>query len=224
MLIIIERDAAVRKRLCDLLNRERILGVDTVTAALERLCQFREDIDLIIARIGMAVEIREKQVIKKICDKLYIKIPPIICYFSSDEGEIATKFEKEKTTMFEYDENDTHFPFKYINAIKEKYPALNYDIKRANETWQGKLPKKPEGMVDPRVWLEEQGLIEVIKKVEAKQETRQIDQTESSAHELLKEDNVNENHADYEKLYFELRERFEKLLKYLDGLKDFMQR
>uniref|UniRef100_A0A7C4XT92 Uncharacterized protein n=1 Tax=candidate division WOR-3 bacterium TaxID=2052148 RepID=A0A7C4XT92_UNCW3 len=225
MLILIDSDTRIRKKICDILNKERILVVDTITNGVEKLCQFRSEIDAIIARINFFVEISKKNIVSKICAKLNLKTPPLIGYFLKGEEEIMGSLPGDisKMPIIEYDETDDKFPFKFIGLIKELYPQLNYDLKRANEIWRAK-PAEPSEFIDPRKWLEEEGFAEIIRREEKKEIT--LEQAISGLTELIKkiepQEEKEEKELDYKKLYFEIKEKYEQLLKYVEELKSLL--
>ncbi|MEO0226798.1 MAG: hypothetical protein ABIL70_01950 [candidate division WOR-3 bacterium] len=223
MLIIIEPDLKIRKKLCDLLTKERIIGVDTIPDAIEKICYFRREIDLVIAHINFFVEIVNKKIIDKICAKLYIKNIPLAGYFLKGEGDILGKLPGDisKLPIIEYDETDENFPFRFIRLLKDLYPRLNYEIEKVKENWLKKKIEKQESLVDIRKWLLEEGFIGGIEKKEEKKEIT-LEQALTELNVLLKELEVkpkSTEEIDYKKLYFEMKEKYEQLLKYVEELR-----
>jgi hypothetical protein len=81
VILCIESNTATRKRVCDLLNRKRILGVSSYNEILEMLVKFRNNIALIVANIRLLTEILLKGTLFRLCHKLYIDILPIIALY-----------------------------------------------------------------------------------------------------------------------------------------------
>lgn len=207
-----------------MLIKERIIGVGSITAALEKVCQFHKEIDVIIVRIHFLLDIYAKQLIHRICEKLRIKEPLLIGYYTKEERKIKENLEKSRANfrLIEYDENDAQFPEKYISTIKEVYPKLNYDLQKAKEIWLKKPEPPPAGFVDPRKWLEEQGFVTVVKKVEKSEKIGSIKEVIPIIQDILKkEESIMREEAeeiDYKKLYLEMKEKYEQLSKYVKEL------
>jgi hypothetical protein len=218
MLLIIENDKRVRKRICDLLKRERILGVNTVTESLERMCKFRSDINLIICRATFLIDIQEKQLVQKVCERLYIKVPPMFGYYMKKEAPIKDRLEQTDAPyeLIEYDEEDETFPEKFIKIAASLYPDLYYDIEKAQTIWREKLKAASGVPMDPRAWLEEQGFVEPTQK-------KGIDAVIPTIENLLREDATKETGEDYEKGYQEMKKKYEELSKYVKELIDFIR-
>ncbi|MEO0216609.1 MAG: hypothetical protein ABIL14_06300, partial [candidate division WOR-3 bacterium] len=191
--------------------------------AIEKICYFRREIDLVIAHINFFVEIVNKKIIDKICAKLYIKNIPLAGYFLKGEGDILGKLPGDisKLPIIEYDETDENFPFRFIRLLKDLYPRLNYEIEKVKENWLKKKIEKQESLVDIRKWLLEEGFIGGIEKKEEKKEIT-LEQALTELNVLLKELEVkpkSTEEIDYKKLYFEMKEKYEQLLNYLEELR-----
>ena len=223
MILLIEPDQKIKKKLCDLISRERVIGVDTYTQILEMMCKFRNKFDLMIANIHPLKDILSRQTLFKLCDKLHIEIPPILGIYRQGDEQIVQEFEKNngQCKLIKYSEEDKGFPETYIQAIKELYPVLIADIDKAKEIWLKK--EKTEESIDPSKWLKEEGFIEVV-------ESDNIESSNGNAGELItsiekmlvdkteeKIEDVDEL-GDYKKMYFEFKEKYDKLLKQLTNL------
>jgi len=224
MFIIIEPDLNIRKKICDILHKERIIGVDSITAAVEKICWFRNDINLILARINFDIDILQKKVITKICNKLIINEPPVIGYFLMGEEDILAKIPGDinKLPIIEYDETEPDFPRKLINLVEGLYPKVNYDLETTNEKWLHK-DEKPIETVDPRKWLEEEGFVELIQKPEEKKKEPGVEQIFFELNQVIKEIEMTHSEkgeADYKKLYYDLMEKYDKLLKLFQELRE----
>jgi len=223
---MIEPDKAIRKKLCDPLSRERIIGVDSVQQVLEMICKFKNNLDIIIVNIRLLQGMMANQIIHKLCQKLSIETPPIIGYYKKGDEKIKEEFEKsnKQYRLIEYNEKDYSFPGQYIQAVKELYPGLNADVEKAREIW---LKEKEEELVDPRKWLEEEGFLEVTEKTKSEQPEKDTGDIIISIEEILvknteekpeqKKEIVKE---DYEKRYLELKKKYDELLKQVEDLID----
>lgn len=211
------------------MSKERIIGVDSVTSALEKLCQFKVEVNLIISRINFFLDIHTKQLIHRICEKLLIKEPPVVGYYIKGEEEIKDNLTKGKAKfkLIEYDETNPEFPLKYLNMIKGVYPGLNYDFEKAMEAWFKKPEPPPAEFVDPRKWLEEQGFVEVIEKAEKEEKTEDIGELIPVIQKMLQQEEAikkeETEEVDYKKLYLEIKEKYEELSKYVKDLIDSIQ-
>jgi len=215
MIIIAEPNKDIKKRLCDLLSKERVIGVTTIADSLETLCKFRNNIDVIIVNIAMLKEILSNQMLHRLCQKLGLKEPPILGYFTNGQKELKNILEKSHAniTLIEYSDHYAGFPDRYISALKKLYPAVNVDIEKTKEVW-GKQEAQQE-FVDIRKWLEEEGFAEAIEKKELQEEVKRVEETLASSEE--KPVRPEEN---YKKLYFELKNKYDELLSYVKELID----
>ena len=71
MILLIEPDKAIRKKLSDLLSRERIIGVDSAQQTLEMILKFKDNLNVIIANIRLLREAISRDIISKLCQKLF---------------------------------------------------------------------------------------------------------------------------------------------------------
>lgn len=183
--------------MCDLLSRERIIGVDSIPETLEMVCKFKNNFEVIIANIHLLYEILSKETLFRLCDKLYIDIPPLLGLYTKGDERIKKEFEKKYPhyKLVEYDEEDDHFPEQYIHALRELYPDVIADVNKATETWL--KGEETRDLTEAREWLEQEGFIE------AREET------------MLKED--------YKKMYLELKKRYDELVSYIKKLAEFVK-
>jgi len=211
MILILESDKSLSKKLCDLLNRERIICVDSGQQIVEMVCKYKNDINVIIANNHLLYDIMVHQVILKLCQKLVIEPSPIICYYKKDDQDIHKEFIKDlgQNKLIECDEKNVDFPERFIQIVKEAYPALNADIKKANEMWV----KKPEDFVDIGKWLEEEGFLKTGK-------TAQPTESYSLIKPQPRKLNSKKDDLDYEKMYNELKKKYDELLKEVKDLID----
>ncbi|HEX7319826.1 MAG TPA: hypothetical protein VF399_05675 [bacterium] len=177
MILLIEPNAQLRKRLADMVSRERIIGVSTYNETLEMLCKFKNDINLIIAYIRILQEIMEHQAIYRLCDRLYIKMPPILALCRKGDKAIHKELtEKDKELKcLDYDPDDTMFPERYVKALRELYPDIIADVKTATDVW---LRGDVEIRVVPKEWLTEHGFIKTDGHKADKQTIFNVDETD----------------------------------------------
>jgi hypothetical protein len=197
MILLIEPFKKRRKRLCDLLSRERIIGVDSITETLEMVCKFKNSFDILVANIHLLYEILSRETLFRLCDKLYIEVPPVLGLYTKDDEEIRDEFEKKYSQykLLEYDDADDNFPERYIQTVRELFPDVMADVNKATQAWL-----KREETKDPtetREWLELEGFIEPRKKPERKE--------------------------DYEKMYLELKKRYDEILSHVKKLSEFIE-
>jgi hypothetical protein len=208
MILLAEEDIAVRKKLCDILNRERIIVVGSPKRALEALAQHKGKLNIIIANARAVRGITSKDILDRLCKKLEIEVPPIIGIYRKGEEPIVKKIiENNNDQKFlKYDEKDVNFPSKYIKAIKNRYSDLIVDESKIDKDWTAS--EEEQDIVDVRSWLNKEGLAEEASKTakgkEEKQDAKFID----------------DKNADYKKLYFEVKEKYEELLSYIHELTD----
>ncbi len=189
MILLIEPDKTIRKKLCDLLSRERIVGVGSISETLEMICKFKNNFDIIIANTRLLNEIFAKGTLFRLCDKLYINVPPILGIYNKSDAEVVKQLKKihEKCEFIEYDKKNNHFPEQYIQATKELFPQLIVDINKAKESWVIKM--KHEEQVDPHAWLEQEGFLKTAKGISEKTIEKQ------------------EKEKDYKNMYFDIKKK-----------------
>jgi uncharacterized protein YlzI (FlbEa/FlbD family) len=208
MILLLESNRATRKKLCDLLSKERIIGIDSVQQVIEMICKYKNEIGVIVANIHQLYELFSTETIFKLCQKLSIKTPPILGFFSKEDEKIKTKLEQEnkQCRFIEYNEKDPDFPACYISIIKEFYPEVVADFERANETWLKET--ETDDLVDTRNWLKEEGFLKEMGKDRVEKSEKPQDAT------------VHEGEEDYRKLYFELKKKYDEHLKTVKELMD----
>jgi hypothetical protein len=222
MILLIEPDKEIRKRLGDLLSKERIICVGNATETMEMICKFKNKFDLIIANVRFlrAVVVQDK--LTKLCQKLYIEIPPIVGYCIKEDREFKEEFEKiyKGYTFIEYDEKDTTFPDQYIKVVRKLYPGVIVNAGKANQSWQ--KPEPSAELADLRAWLEKEGFVSVAEKSkyeEAKEALRDIlpameNILSDGDVEKKKEVQTSEENIDYREKYLALKKKYDMLLEY----------
>ena len=162
MIILIESDKNKRKELGDLLPKERILTFGSTQDVLEQIAKYKNEINIIIANLPYLYTIAsdQNQTMQKLCDKLCIKIPPLIGYYGKKEEKhpiFKKALEKcENYELVKYDKKDKEFPAKFIEAIRKEYRDLNVDLKKAKRIWSGE-EEQFEDLSDIKKLLEEEG-------------------------------------------------------------------
>lgn len=211
MILIIESDMIIRKKLSDLLNKERIIGIDSMQQMLEMICKFKNDISVIVADIHQLHEIISKKVIFRLCDRFHIDTPPIIGIYKKGDENIQKEFEKNNIgyKLLKYNDKDRSFPELYIETIKEVYPQVHADIEKAREIWLEE--KETEDFVDIRKWIEEEGFLEIVDKMKI---------GESDKKDNTGKSKIKKSTKDYKKLYFEIKQKYDELLEYVKELTD----
>lgn len=227
MIILVEPDKDVRKNLADLISRERIIGVDSIEECLQLFLKFKNDLDLVIANVNLLSEMLSKQLIERVCEKLSIGIPPVIAIYKKSEEETRDVFMRTHKgyKVIRYAENDIGFPTRYLEVIKKACPGLVIDYEKAREAWHKR--QQPSDFIDPRVWLEEEGFLDVVKSQEIEGSEKTADDIVSSIHALFDEEIIESATPpsrtapeDYKKMYLELKEKYEMLLK---NVRTFME-
>jgi hypothetical protein len=206
MIMIIEPDSIIRRKLGDMLNKERFMAVSSITDALEKICLHKNEIDLIVTNVQILRNETKHQTIAHLCEKLCANKPPMLCiHRKGEECREETSKAGKDLTLIEYDEKDPGFPVKYLLAITERYPEANVDIRQATAAWH--TEKETDDLADLHKWLQEEGLSITDNKRKGNASKKQ--QTEE---------------CDYRKMYAELKEKYDKLLAYmrelLDSVKD----
>lgn len=235
MILIIESDATVRKKLCDLLHRERIIGVDSVQRMLEMICKFKGDLDAIVTDIHQLREITSKKIVFRLCDKLHIDTPPMIGIYRKGDENIKNELKRKNIgyRLLEYNDKDCTFPEQYIEMIKEVYPGVHADIEKAREIWIEE--KEDDELADIHRWIKEEGFfveenkevyVDNLKKRYRKKTDEDIEDIEKLG--ILLEDSKKKKKSmskkgkkkNYEKMYFELKKKYDELLQYVKELAD----
>ncbi len=213
--------------MCDLLERERVIGVDSITEAVEKVCQFFRQVKVVIVNIEFLPDLHAKQLLPKICRRLYIDMPAIICYYGKDKVALKNDLEKRdaRYKMIDFIPNDPEFPERYIKAIKDVYPDLVFDIKRAKESWLRKPGEEVQRLIDPHTWLEEQGFVEIVDKIKLGERHPGLQEVTSAIEEILNKEFAvaQEAGADYKQLYLEMKGKYEELSVYVKELVEFVK-
>ncbi len=211
MILIIETDVTMRKKLSDLLCKERIIGIDSVQQILEMICKFRNDLNVIVTDIHQLHEIMSKKVLFRLCEKLHIDAPPIVGIYKNGDEKIKKEFEKNNTgyKLLKYNDKDCSFPELYIETIKEVYPQVHADIEKAREIWLEK--RENDGLIDIRKWIEEEGFLETPDKTK-------INKSEAKVN--VRKPKTKKAEKNYEKMYIELKQKYDELVEYVKELSD----
>lgn len=224
MILLIEPNSKIRKRMCDLLSRERILGVGTYPEIYEMMAKFRNNINIIISNIRTLKEILLRGTLFKLCEKLHLEVPPILAIYRKGDEKVKNEFEKNlKYILIKYDGEDNSFPERYIGAIKELYPAVITELKKANESWL-KGDDSPS-FEDTRKWLVKEGFVKALEKSEIGQLALNMKSMIPMMKEILREERELSKkedviEQDYKKMYFDLREKYNVLITYVKQLID----
>lgn len=223
MILLIEPDKNIRKKLGDLINKERIICVGQVTETLERICKFKDRFDLIIANIRLLHAVLSHQTLSRLCQRLYIEVPPILGYYKREDRKFRDEFKKnyKEYRLIEYNVKDNAFPERFVLIVKELYPEVIASIDKAKETWQKK--ETPVELRDLHMWLEKEGFIDEVEKSRSGEAKEAIEDIIPAMENVLSEDAVEkveekkeiEEGMDYKKKYFELEKKYDKLLKYV---------
>jgi len=229
MILLIEANRLARKRLSDLVSRERIIGVDSVPQVFEMVCKFRNNFDLIISNIRLIKDLLLKGTLSRLCEKLDMKVPPVLIYYNKGDEWMKKEFAvvRQKHKIIEYDKNNSGFPLDYISAIEELYPDVITDIKEATEIWS--TGDEGESAENIRKWLVEEGFLEAIASSQIGKLAHDIEQIipvvkrilleEQEQKEMLKEGL--RDTGNYRQKYFELKRKHEELLKFVDELIEY---
>lgn len=224
MIILVEPDKDVRKSLADLVSRERLIGVDSIQESLQVILKFKNDLDLIIGNISILSEMLSKHIIERVCQRLSIGIPPIIAIYKEGDEDGKNRFAAEHKAyrIVKYAENDLGFPNRYLEVIQKACPELVIDYEKARQAWL--QLQQPQELVDPRKWLEEEGFLETI-TIPEKESTDTsaedivtsiktlLDEEMTEAEEPLESKTIEEKAVDYKKMYTELKQKYDELLK-----------
>jgi hypothetical protein len=228
MILLIEPNRKIRKRICDLLNRERIIAVGTYPETLEMIAKFQKRLNIIISNIRVLDDVLRRQTLFRLCEKLYIDIPPILAIHRKGDAKIKEKFEEEykECKLIKYDGDDNSFPERYIAAVKDLYPEVIADIDKANESWL--RVDELEAAADPREWLVKEGFVDAFESSKYGKIARELEQMlplikkvlatiESEKKTVPKTEQVK---ANQKKHYSELREKLNSFVKYIKELDD----
>ena len=201
----------IRKKLSDLLSKERIIGIDSMQQMLEMICKFKNNVKVIVADIHHLHEIISKKVVFRLCDRFHIDTPPIIGVYKNGDENIKKEFEKDNIgyKLLKYNDKDCSFPELYIETIKEVYPGVHADLEKAREIWLEE--KKDDDLVDIRKWIEEEGFLEIVDNMKIGESEKKVNIDKSK---------IKKPRKDYKKLYFEIKEKYDELLKYVQELTD----
>lgn len=223
MILLIEPDKGIRKRLGDLLSRERIICVGNATETMEMVCKFKNKFNLIIANVRFLRAVVVQNKLTRLCQKLYIEIPPILGYFIKEDREFKENFEKiyKGYKFIEYDEKDPTFPDQYIEIVRKLYPGVIVDAGKATQSWQ--KPEPSVELADLRTWLEKEGFVPEVEKSkheEAKEALKDIipameNVLSDGIVEKEKELQTSDENIDYKEKYYVLKKKYDKLLKYV---------
>jgi hypothetical protein len=228
MILLIEPNRFIRKRLCDLLHRERIIQVGTYSETLEMIAKFKNNFNIIIANIRLLREILLRGTLFRLCQKLYIEIPPMLAVYRKGDEKIKEEFEKDNISckLVNYDKDDTSFPERYLEMVKGLYPEVIIDFEKANENWlKGDIVEEP---FDARKWLIEEGFLKAIERTKIKELAKDMEQIIPLIKKMLTtekkvQENKEKTEEDYKKMYYDLKQKYDELLKYVKDLLEAAQ-
>ncbi|MGD8978787.1 MAG: hypothetical protein PVH23_01805 [candidate division WOR-3 bacterium] len=226
MILLIEPNRKIRKRICDLLSRERIIAVGTYAETIEMIAKFQRRLNIIITNIRILDDILKKKTLFRLCQKLAIDVPPILSLFRKGDDKIKERIENEyaEYKFVEYDGDDTSFPDRYIAAVKELYPEVIAQIDKANELWL--RGDAPETVIDAREWLIKEGFLDVLEETKYGKIAKEMEEvlpiikkmvSTADSHEspVINKDQSN---SEYKKQYLDLKRKFDLLVKYIREL------
>jgi hypothetical protein len=212
MILLVEKDPKVKKKLCDMLNRERIIAVVTKQQILEALVHHRDRLRVLVANAVTLSDILSEDVILKLCIQLSIKVPPIVALYPPEQEAIMKNISNSKYRFefVKFDKKDVDFPVSYTEAIKAVYPQVNIDIARAQEVWA--QSEESDDLVDVRKWLNEFGF------GETKQDSMVQPESKKS-----KSEKRGDAAPDYKKLYTDLKKKYDRLVADFEELKKILE-
>lgn len=225
MILLIEPDLLIRKQLCDLLPRERIIGIGTMPQTLEMLCRFQKRLKLMIVNVHLLREMTARQTMFKLCERLCIVPPPGLCVYQKADTKVKGELEAgpHSYRFILYDEKDKEFPDRYVMAAREIYPEIIADLPSARDAWARK--DAPPSLIDPRKWLEEAGFAEVAEKIDlAEKEKKVINLIPIIERNFIKAGVEPSSVQDYKKDYYELKGKYDTLLEYVKELIDSVKK
>ena len=91
MILLVEEDKTVGKKLCDMLNQERIITVGSAQQVLEALVHHKSSLKVIIANARAVRAITSNDLIMRLCGKIRIEIPPIIGFYRKGQEQLVKK-------------------------------------------------------------------------------------------------------------------------------------
>lgn len=203
MIVFIEKDILTRKRLSDLLVRERVIGVDTAQQALEIGIRYRHNLDLFVSNIQNFKILTTNKILTRFCKKLCIELIPVLAYYRDGEEDIVESVEKYdgKSRFIRFSDSE-RFPEHYVNIIQELYPNVNADVQSATQMWQ--MSRADEQHIDPHDWLKQEGFIK----------GRKIQDTATAV----------SDHTNYKAMYYDLKEKYDRLLQELKELRELLDK
>ena len=205
MILLVETNPVLRKKLCDMLSRERIIGVATKQQVLEALVQHRNKLNVFIANAALLNEVLSGETITKLCSKLSITVPPIVALYHPDQSDTIKRisYGNYRFEFVRFDEKDIEFPKKYTGAIRAVYPDIHIDIERAKQVWLRTDAK--QDLIDVRNWLHEWGFGEA-----------------STSHTVHNRKDADDP-EDYKALYIELKAKYDQLVAEFEELKKLLE-
>jgi 3-methyladenine DNA glycosylase Tag len=212
VILLIDDNKVRSKKLCDMLNKERIIPVGSKQQVFEALVHHKGKLNAIVANVRAVQTIISEQTISQLCEKLYMDMPPIVGLYSEEEEQLLQTIPENDyhITFVKYDEKDMNFPVKYIKAIKKVYQDLSADINKANEVWLKSTDT--QDLIDIREWLKDEGFLDV-KHKKAPLKSKKITHSKPASDAKI----------DYKKMYLELKEKYEELKKKYDEVLKYIQ-
>ncbi len=160
MILLLEADKILSKKLCELVDRERIEVIDTERQVLEAIVKHRGEVKVIVVNHRRFSVILAHGLITQVCQKLGIKPMPVIGYhLKGDPEPPAMDRQMPGYRLIDYDDSDPDFPDKFFQALREAYPEINVDLGKAKIVWSA----RPEDLLDVGKWLEDAGFGEMEK-------------------------------------------------------------
>jgi hypothetical protein len=226
VILLIEPDTARKKKLSDLLSHEKTISKSTLSEAVEVLCKHKKDIDLIITEVQVLSNEVERQTIGQLCRRLYLETPPILGIYTKTDAEQVSNFKKisKHHRLLFYDENDPGFPVDYLQVVTELFPGVACDLEKAMTVWnknkRGDIGNLHERLKGEGISIEERN--EPGAAVSPKEVCNSSDESDNAVSLTQdpgqRQEPVPAVPLDFEKMYYDLKKKYDVLLKLMHEL------
>lgn len=157
MITQLESNIEIRKKLGNLMPKERIIWVCEPKETLDLIIKLQKKINLVIANFNTPYfyEVVKKNIFEKIYRKLKISPIPLFGYYAEEDEKIRELIGEHHLKAVFYETKNPEFAFKYLKMAKENYPEIRVieDKQKIMDVWlavekEKELSKKERNSIE----------------------------------------------------------------------------
>jgi len=234
MILLIDSNEDRKKKLCGIMNKERIVLANNYQEALKKLVFFKSQISIIISSLLSLNQLISKEVLDKLCYRFNINKPPILGFYGKEEErhakfkEALKNCEAKSCLIKKYDPNNSNFPLEWFAFVSQVYKNLRYDGNYAFKVWYEEVTKTDENELEEvrrfieNLEVKKENLENKLKKEESNPEPMDITKIINKKDE--KQITIQEKYNKLKKEYEDLRKKYARLEEENNNLQDIINK